>query len=345
VTVRCAILLACGLVLACESATGPVVNLLPSEPSLVSSDVVKTVLMRDGTLYSWGDGRSGTLGQGDEESLGYPTKVPGLERVIHYAQGGGMAFALTEDGSLYQWGQYMFSSVYPHPTTEPTKAGRVPGAVSVFAVVWRLYIVDVDGALWSVDPSHINPTKTPVPQRVPRPKRVAQVSGAVGLYQDGTLFSLQDWEPERGGPVQGLNGVIALHHSYESTMVLKGDGTVWAWGHEPECTLGDGVHTESGIPIQVPGLAGVTKISGSGGFRFAVKEDGTVWHWGYRGWDEDHTPICQTVPTQIPGISDAVAVSAHWEALIQTADGALYVFEPKTRTVTNVHFPDGVGGQ
>ena len=69
-----------------------------------------------------------------------------------------------------------------------------------------------------------------------------------------------------------------------------------------------------------------------------MKEGGTVWHWGYRGGDEDHRPICRTVPAQVPGIIDAVDVSAHWETLIQTADGDLYVFEPETLEVTKVPF-------
>ena len=82
------------------------------------------------------------------------------------------------------------------------------------------------------------------------------------------------------------------------------------------------------IPVRIPGLTDIRKVSMNSGFRFAVTEDGTVWHWGFRRWGENHQPICQTTPVQLPRIVDAVDVSAHWEALIQGANGNLYVFEP-----------------
>jgi hypothetical protein len=337
------VLLTSGLLLACESTTGPDVGDWSFEPlpqqSLISSDVAKTVLMRDGTLYSWGEGRFGTLGQGNLKSYGRPRKVRGLERVIHFAQNGGMAFALTEDGSLYQWGQYMASSVYPHPTKRPAKAARVVGGIAVFPVGWRAYVVDEGGSLWSVEPSHVRPAQTPAPQQISLPKRVRQVSGALGLFEDGTLFSIGDWGPGPGGPAEGFSGIVAITNSFESTVALRADGTVWAWGRELDAGLGDGIHTESAVPIQLPGLSDVRRISGSYRFRFAVKEDGTVWYWGYRGRDANGDPVYQTVPAQVPGIADAVDVAAHWEALIQTLGGDLYTFNTETLELREVPFP------
>jgi hypothetical protein len=332
--------LMCGILLACESTTGPDLGdwELAGVPhqSRLSADLAMAVLTSDGRLYTWGEGASGTLGQGNLKSFASPKEVPGLEGVIDFSQSGGMAFALNEDGSLYQWGHYMFSSIYPHPTPNPTKAGKVEGAVSVFAEVWTLYIVDDAGRLWNVSPSHVHPSKTPAPHLVPRPKKVAMVSGGIGLFQDGTLFDLESIGPDDGGTVAGFGGVTAVFNNFENTVALKGDGTVWAWGHDQHCGLGDDVHLVSDIPVQIPGLTGVRRISGKGGFRFALKEDGTVWYWGYRGWNEDHSPICQMTPAQVPEITDAVDVAAHWEALIGTADGRLYTFDPKTLEVKKV---------
>jgi alpha-tubulin suppressor-like RCC1 family protein len=136
--------------------------------------------------------------------------------------------------------------------------------------------------------------------------------------------------------VEGVDGIVDVHNNFQSTMVLKSDGTVWVWGQEPKSGLGDGVHTESSVPIQLPGLSGIRMISGRYFLRFAVREDGTVWYWGILDWDQDHNPIVQSVPAQVPGITDAVDVAAHWEALIRTASGELYVFETETLKLTKV---------
>ena len=98
-------LLSCALLCSCESATAPEVDEWTFEPlsqqSLVSSDWVMTVLKKDGALYSWGMGFEGTLGQGDLKPQSIPTKIPGLDRVIFYAQDAGMAFR--EPGVSRSW--------------------------------------------------------------------------------------------------------------------------------------------------------------------------------------------------------------------------------------------------
>ncbi len=298
--------------------------------------MVLTVLDGEGSLYSWGEGGLGTLGQGDLKDRARPTKIPGLESVIHYAQSDGMAFALTEDGSLYQWGRYGLSSISPQAILEPKWAGNVPGGVSLFAVAWTLYIVDDQGKLWRMEPNHVDPALNPDPERIPLPKGVVQVSGGMGLYRDGTLFSLADLEPEEGGPVTGLPSLHSVQDSFQNTVALAEDGTVWAWGEDLGCGLGDGIHLSSPNPIQVPGLSGITKISASYGYRFALKEDSTVWHWGVRSSTGPHKYICRRVPAQLPGIAHAVDVDSHWEALVLTADGGLHLYDPSTDRVSRV---------
>jgi hypothetical protein len=333
-------LLTCGLLMACETTTGPTPERSPlrvgSGASLVSADVVMTVLNGDGELYSWGDGWLGTLGQGDLADRSTPTRIPGLGPVIHYAQSDGMAFALAEDGSLYQWGRYGLSSISPNAILVPTNAGRVPGGVSLHAIGWTLYIVDQQGGLWQMEPNHVDPTANPAPVRVAESKPVVQVSGGLGLYEDGTLFSLGDLAPEDGGLVEGLTGISSVQNSFHSTVALAEDGTVWAWGHDQECGLGDGVHLASDRPIQVPGLTGITKISASYGYRFALGEDGTVWHWGIREATGPRQYVCQPTPTRVPGVADAVDVDGYWEALILTANGELLVLDPATYELTAV---------
>lgn len=332
---------------ACDTATGPDGDDSGSNPlakiRLLSADFVNTVLTEDGNLFSWGSGVSGALGQGDMEDRSSPTQVPGLKGVIHYAQNGGMAFALTEDGSVYQWGHYLLSSVSPYPTPTPTRATGITGARKVFAVAWHLFILDANGALWRLSPSHVHPSLTPLPQRVPTSQKLIQISGGVGLGQDGTLsaldgafFGIDDLGPENGGPVSGFGDITAVYNSLRHTVALRNDGTVWAWGQDPGCGLGDGTHSSSQIPVQLPGLAGVSRLSVNGSFNLALTEEGDVWYWGYRGSGGNQSRLCQLTPAPVPGIQDAVDISANWKALILTSDGDIFTFEPETLQVTLV---------
>jgi alpha-tubulin suppressor-like RCC1 family protein len=65
-----------------------------------------------------------------------------------------------------------------------------------------------------------------------------------------------------------------------TTILLKEDGTVWAWGRNSFGALGNGSEIDSPAPVQVSGLIGVTAISAACEYNIALKSDGTVWSWG-----------------------------------------------------------------
>ena len=65
--------------------------------------------------------------------------------------------------------------------------------------------------------------------------------------------------------VSGLEGVVKSAASDEHVLVLKSDGTVWAWGRNLNGQLGDGTNTDSNVPVQVSDLDGVVDIAASAG--------------------------------------------------------------------------------
>ncbi len=64
------------------------------------------------------------------------------------------------------------------------------------------------------------------------------------------------------------------------SLVLKPDGTVWAWGGNHAGQLGDGTTNPRKFAIQVKGLEDVVSIAAGWEHNLAVKSDGTVWAWG-----------------------------------------------------------------
>ncbi|MHB8983960.1 MAG: RCC1 domain-containing protein [Carboxydocellales bacterium] len=68
-----------------------------------------------------------------------------------------------------------------------------------------------------------------------------------------------------------------------TSLALRGDGTVWAWGQNNYGDLGLGfsdgyVHT---MPTKVYGLTNIIAIAAGYEHYVALKSDGTVWTWGY----------------------------------------------------------------
>jgi alpha-tubulin suppressor-like RCC1 family protein len=61
-------------------------------------------LLSNGTVWAWGRGDYGQLGNGRAADRSVPVRVQGLTEVVQVTGGGDMAYALERDGSLWSWG-------------------------------------------------------------------------------------------------------------------------------------------------------------------------------------------------------------------------------------------------
>jgi len=147
------------------------------------------------------------------------------------------------------------------------------------------------------------------------------VYSTIALKSDGTVWA---WGYNCNGqlgnrtttdslaPVQaiGLSNVVDIScgGGMYTTIALKSDGTVWAWGQNDRGTLGNGTTTNSLVPVQVSGLSNVTAISGCK----ALKSNGTVWAWGQNDFGQlgNGTTQDSLVPVQVSGLSNVVAISS-----------------------------------
>jgi len=83
-------------------------------------------------------------------------------------------------------------------------------------------------------------------------------------------------------PVQASNltGATAISGGYFHSLALKNDGTVWAWGENPNGRLDRGANVVSNVPVHVLNLTDVTSIAGCYWHSLVLKNDGMVWAWG-----------------------------------------------------------------
>ena len=66
------------------------------------------------------------------------------------------------------------------------------------------------------------------------------------------------------------------------TIAILADGSVWTWGDNSKGQLGDGSRTSSDVPLRVHTPVGVTfvKINSGGYSSYAIDSSGKLWAWG-----------------------------------------------------------------
>ena len=115
-------------------------------------------------------------------------------------------------------------------------------------------------------------------------------------------------------PVSVSSGNGSAYH----TVILKGDGTVWAWGWNHYGQLGDNTIIARRTPVQVLGsggsgvLSNIIALAGGDYHTVALKSDGTVWAWGYNWYGQlgddsttdRHTPVLSLIAVPYAQVTD-----------------------------------------
>jgi alpha-tubulin suppressor-like RCC1 family protein len=122
--------------------------------------------------------------------------------------------------------------------------------------------------------------------------------------------------------------VKEISAGWEHTMVLKSDGTVWAWGGMNDYgQLGNGTESRGANPLPKQSLiSSVSMISAGLDHSVAVKSDGTIWNWGRNGWKQlGYTSWGSSSPVLLSGLTNPKAVSAGIDhTMILNSDGTVW---------------------
>ena len=110
------------------------------------------------------------------------------------------------------------------------------------------------------------------------------------------------------------------------SLVLNSDGSLWAFGDNSYCQLGDGTTVSSAVPIPVVGISGVVSISAGYYHNLAITSDGTTWSWGDNTYGQlGNGGVASTVPMPVPGTAGATEADAGaYHSLIIDDTGALW---------------------
>jgi alpha-tubulin suppressor-like RCC1 family protein len=231
----------------------------------VSSGSVHTAAIKtDGTLWTWGSGSSGRLGNATVTSTSTPiTTFAGGTNWKQVSGGSSHTAAIKTDGTLWTWGLGGFGQLGNGVTT-----GNISTPITTFAggSSWKQVsagyqhtaAIKTDGTLWTWGNGNSG--------RLGNAVISGNISTPVTTFAGGT-----NWKQVSSGN---------LH-----TAAIKTDGTLWTWGAGDQGRLGNAVTTVTrSIPVTT--FAGGTnwkQVSCGSVHTAAIKTDGTLWSWGVGG--------------------------------------------------------------
>ncbi len=316
-----------------------------------SGDTHTLALKENGTVWAWGNGFNGRLGDGNAVSSPLPVQVVGeagqglLEDVVQVGAGSTHSAALKSNGTVWTWGSNGAGRLgdgtttdrdTPGPVVGPDGEGILKDIVEIAVGQFHNFAIKSDGTVW------------------------AWGSNGNGRLGDGTSTSrstpVQVVGPEEAGV---LEGVVHIAAGERHSLAVLENGTAWAWGSSFNGRLGTGM-INGPVPAQVLGPGGeghlqdVVQIEGGEAHSVALKSDGTVWSWGWNanGRLGDNTTTERTTPVQVVGPQGAGHLenvtridlwSRHTTALQD--DGSVWAWGNNNQarlgdgTTTERHFP------
>ena len=152
-------------------------------------------------------------------------------------------------------------------------------------------------------------------------------SNIAGQLGDGTTRSWY-WDEEGNyvhnntlTPIKIMDDAVWVAAGNFSSMAVKTDGSLWAWGN----IFSDGKAVNVNYPVKI--MNEVATVASGGDYSFAIKMDGALWAWGsnLHGQLGDGTLTDRSIPVKIMENVETVA-AGDTHSLAVKNDGSLWAW-------------------
>jgi alpha-tubulin suppressor-like RCC1 family protein len=229
-----------------------------------------------GILYSWGLGNWGSSGQGPNTSskYGFP-QLNSVPEYVYFSLWSNVTTALdvsmgvTTAGRLFGWGRNDYKTTgclglniintdyINRGISSTTQVGTLTTWSTVRTSGTTSFAIKTDGTLWSMGNNY---------------RGQLGLNSNSGNYQDGRS------SPTQVGTDTNWSKVVG---DQRSTIGLRTNGTLWAWGDDQYGTLGQNViYINRSSPTQIGTDTNWSDVDIGNGSVIARRTNGTLWGWG-----------------------------------------------------------------
>lgn len=215
---------------------------LGSAVEVVAGGSHSCALESDGSVWCWGNGSLGRLGNGRFSGSSTPVEVSNLEHAVDLAAGTDHTCAVARDGSAWCWGRggdYQLGNGSSGNRAVPVRVQGLDDAVAVAAGAAHSCARTLEGRVycWGSNASYDGSGD--------------RTSG--GQLGDGTFQDSKDPVSVVGPDGSGeLSDVVDLRAGRRHTCAVTADGSAYCWGGNTGGQLGDGGTDDQHTPIEVP---------------------------------------------------------------------------------------------
>lgn len=315
------------------------------------------ILYSDGSVWAYGNGAYGQLGNGEAKSHSLPTRVLIDIPIIQIAAGQKHSLILGTDRKIYAFGSNEYGQINNNnPILIQSTPIPVPNLSDIVLIADggnHSLALKSDYSVWAWGKNdHGQCGRSPNDVYISSPTRlntelkaVKLAAGdhhSIALMEDGTILAWgsniygqlgngtwidYSYEPVK---VQGLTDVIEIATGGEHSIALRKDGTVWTWGRNHAGQLGNGQVTHRNLPLQVFGLPKIVAIDGEGSFTIALDANGNLWGFGSNR-DGQLGVRCnsnkQTLPVKIKSLPHISKIAAgHFHTIVLDENGLIWGF-------------------